>query len=328
LLYNAFKTLLMDKSQKKLNKLLDRLKEIKISRRVKKIAVILIVVILVIIGFSYAVNISKPGDLLFTIKGFAEDRELTFYKGKEADFYVGKLKDRVEAFQSLANNNQCVQLLLAQDELVLTVKTIQTNNYYQNKVNDIAQLLSKLDNLKTNCSISDAIQHLSNIYNYMQFNYSTADNQKAKLEQESVDLQKQYNDASDKLKNSSFSSQDKINKTTSLLLVVKRSLETYTKNKADPKTNFDNELTFNAARMALDAFNTAFTGDINQVIGFKSDVQAVCLIYTDKPECSKENINGKWNSIYEKTDLGSQVQLGQTVLKSYLVFVLPDAKFN
>ena len=301
-----------------------RLNKVKINKTLSKfLNLILIILILFSILFYFTVN-ANPGDLLFTLKGFYEQKQLSLNKGNEERYYLNVLKDRVNAVNSFAKTNNCLQVLIAQDEVASTVKTIRLGNYDKKDISEIITTLKTMNGIQTVCNISDSVRNLFSFYTYVDFNNWDVTKQKIELMVRLSSLKNRYDDLDNQIKLMSISTQQSLNQINSLLLVSKQAIDSFSNNANNTSNYLTYRISFDAADLSLNTLNSYLKSTtITQSLNFESTVQAICLVYSDNKICSNNGIQSNWNSIYSRINLGEQINLGESNLLTYLALAFP-----
>jgi len=301
------------------------------TKRLKVLLLFMFILIIIVSFFLFSINTARPGDLFFTVKAFVEAKELSTYKDNSGNFYLKKLDDRVSAFQSIANSNNCVQLLLGQDEIYTALKGFHSQNLSKNTLEMVTQeesSLIKLNNIKTSCLVSSSIKQLPDLISYIKFYYASINDQRNILVNYRSDLQNKYNDLTDQFKKTNIKDQNKLNQLQSIIIFIKRNFENIDKNIDDSKQYLNSYISYSSALLAISTANNTFSGDVIKAENFQAQVQSICLISINNSECDLNNVTSKWNSIYEKSDLFQQLTLGQNFFSHYISFLIPELKIT
>lgn len=259
---------------------------------------VVIVFLILFLFVNASIKSSKPGDLLFSLKQSQED----------SSSKINILKDRVNSVNSLVSQSNCIQLVLAEESLIDSLKQLNSekNNFLEiyNEVKNI--------NLNSECSENNRLKYLANIYKTLAI---SNENNQIELERDIKESKNKYSEITEKLKTANFKTQEDLNKINKVLLKYEQNNSNLNSLLTGEDFKSVNKL-INQNILIFDYVETHLSS--TEFITPREIIFAICRIETGEL-CTENNIESKWNSIKTTKDSVQMIELSSDIIDNYLL---------
>lgn len=282
----------------------------------KRFYVILLVAISITLSIFLISKASnpRPGDLLFSVKSILEERAVPQDASQKLDYQIGIINDRIKAVNELSAENNCVQLIIAEENLynqISTARDIITSdealkNGYEKIYLELKDLSSSSCAIRTKTLGLSTVFELLAVKNGAQLDFDT-------LIEES---QSEYTNLVNKLRTTSFSDQETLNEINSSVERAKYNVDIYQQMKENSEFEklifaiISNKFIFNIINSEL--------GNVESIISQEDIVRGYCEINSQNENCSESNLSSQWNSIYSRQSKIDQIEIGNDLLANII----------
>lgn len=283
-----------------------------------RLAVFTLCVMLLFGGVIFGIQkitTAKPGDLLFSVKAYTERAKAPSDEGDLIEYGYEIFTDRISAYKELYASNNCVQMLLAEEELIkslkdtiLQIKTGGKFDYYAKLYDSTKGLTSDASSL---CTLDSTLQGLTILLTYLELR----NNETVDLEEELKQAKLDYDAIITTVQTSAFSDQDTLD-------IVNAAVIEAENNTSEFRRNDNDQLLYNLIKT-----NNYLYGYINDQLGIGNSAvtqqklaELICRI-SDAERCAYQKFEEDWNSIKSVSDIVTKVDLGNQVLEEYLALL-------
>ncbi len=306
---------------------------LKINVKLVFFLVFVFIVTLSIGLFISSIFTASPGDFSFTLKALYESSKLKSINSDEErlKYINGILADRYKSYKFLIQNNNCVQIILIEDDILNNIEkslnivsTLADNEkkLFYIKGMDFDYNQYELDKLSTTCILKEDLKQLDFVFTAVASKLNPEDLDSNETSVISTVMTENYNKYAEKIHSLKFSSQDDLNKVVDISLTIKQNNEYINTGKdivlKRIKVKVNESLFVTLDKIFEDVKATVIHPDVS--------ARFICN-FSKNEICSPEKFTARWNSVRGESNIKKQIELGEQVFIEYFnVFI--DEFFN